>query len=402
MFTYKFHINTQRKNNLMLRITNNRKKSEAYMGLQLTQAELDSSLSGTSRNTRLEKLLASWVSQIKSLMLELADRKESDMDAKEILMILQERLLGVPAQNTKEDSDNRTFMLWFQRFIDSKTNKGTKGVYKHTLNRILLFDSEVGKKTFEDIDLQWLTDFEAFCAKTASKNARNIHLRNIRAVFNNAIDFDVTTSYPFRRFKVRPEATRKRSLTIEKLRELLNYECEPADEPHRDIFLLIFTLIGMNIADLHSATHSQIIDGRLEYRRAKTHKLYSIKLEPEAISMIEKYAGKKKLISIAERYGTAHDWGRRVNKGLRRIGPFERKGLGGKKIIKPLCPELTTYWARHSWATIAASLDIPRDTIAHALGHGGNTVTDIYIDFDQKKVDEANRKVLDWVLYGKK
>lgn len=293
MFTYKFHINTQRKNNLMLRITNNRKKSEAYMGLQLTQAELDSSLSGTSRNTRLEKLLASWVSQIKSLMLELADRKESDMDAKEILMILQERLLGVPAQNTKEDSDNRTFMLWFQRFIDSKTNKGTKGVYKHTLNRILLFDSEVGKKTFEDIDLQWLTDFEAFCAKTASKNARNIHLRNIRAVFNNAIDFDVTTSYPFRRFKVRPEATRKRSLTIEKLRELLNYECEPADEPHRDIFLLIFTLIGMNIADLHSATHSQIIDGRLEYRRAKTHKLYSIKLEPEAISMIEKYAGKK-------------------------------------------------------------------------------------------------------------
>ena len=63
-------------------------------------------------------------------------------------------------------------------------------------SRILLFDPEVGKKTFEDIDLQWLTDFEAFCAKTASKNARNIHLRNIRAVFNNAIDFDLTTSYP--------------------------------------------------------------------------------------------------------------------------------------------------------------------------------------------------------------
>ena len=57
--------------------------------------------------------------------------------------------------------------------------------------------------------------------------------------------------------------------------------------------------------------------------------------------------------------------------------------------------ELTSYWARHSWATIAASLDIPKDTIAHALGHGGNTVTDIYIDFDQRKVDEANRRVLE-------
>ena len=65
-------------------------------------------------------------------------------------------------------------------------------------------------------------------------------------------------------------------------------------------------------------------------------------------------------------------------------------------------PGLSSYWARHTWATIAASLDIPRDTIAHALGHGGNTVTDIYIDFDQAKVDQANRRVLDWVLYGKK
>ena len=62
--------------------------------------------------------------------------------------------------------------------------------------------------------------------------------------------------------------------------------------------------------------------------------------------------------------------------------------------------ELTTYWARHSWATIAASLDIPKETIAAALGHGGNTVTDIYIEFDKRKIDEANRKVLDWVLYG--
>lgn len=70
--------------------------------------------------------------------------------------------------------------------------------------------------------------------------------------------------------------------------------------------------------------------------------------------------------------------------------------------MSPLFPELTTYWARHSWATIAASLDIPKETIAAALGHGGNTVTDIYIDFDAKKIDEANRRVIDWVLYGKK
>lgn len=63
---------------------------------------------------------------------------------------------------------------------------------------------------------------------------------------------------------------------------------------------------------------------------------------------------------------------------------------------------MSSHWARHSWATVAASLDIPKETIAAALGHGGNTVTDIYIDFDRQKVDDANRRVIDWVFYGKR
>lgn len=70
--------------------------------------------------------------------------------------------------------------------------------------------------------------------------------------------------------------------------------------------------------------------------------------------------------------------------------------------LKSVLPGVTTYTARYSWATIAASLDIPKETIARALGHGGHSVTDIYIDFDQRKVDDANRRVIDWVLYGRK
>ena len=91
-----------------------------------------------------------------------------------------------------------------------------------------------------------------------------------------------------------------------------------------------------------------------------------------------------------------------MNKALKMMGPYKRVGRGGKKVRQPLFPKISTYWARHTWATIAASLDISRDVIAHGLGHGNNTVTDIYIDFDQSKVDDANRKVIDWVLYGKK
>ena len=75
------------------------------------------------------------------------------------------------------------------------------------------------------------------------------------------------------------------------------------------------------------------------------------------------------------------------------------KGL--KEIKEQLgLEELTTYWARHSWATIARKLKISKDTIALALGHGSHTVTDIYIEEDMAEVDEANRKVFDYVLYG--
>jgi integrase len=71
------------------------------------------------------------------------------------------------------------------------------------------------------------------------------------------------------------------------------------------------------------------------------------------------------------------------------------QGKYGRRKEKALHPDISMYWARHSWATLAAYLDIPKETIAAALGHGGRDVTDIYIRFDEKKIDEANRKVID-------
>lgn len=112
------------------------------------------------------------------------------------------------------------------------------------------------------------------------------------------------------------------------------------------------------------------------------------------------HVGTKNLLCIADRWTTHQQFGKQMNKALKRMGEMERVGRGGKKVFEPIVPELTTYWARHTWATIAASLDVPKETIAHVLGHGNDTVTDIYIDFDKKKVDEANRKVLDYV-FGK-
>ena len=292
------------------------------------------------------------------------------------------------------------FAARFLKFAETKKER-TKEIYMATYNRLLAY---AGKKleslTFEDITKAWLTGFDTFLQKTSpSKNARNIHLRNIRAVFNEAIDDEITTFYPFRRFKIKNAATPKRSLSVEQLRTLFAFPVEEHARKYLDMFKLIFFLCGINIIDLCNL--KGITDGRAEYYRAKTSRLYSIKVEPEALEIMERYKGKRQLLDILDRYNDYRDYAKRLNDNLQLIGEV-RIDKHGKKVHKPMFPHLTTYWARHTWATIAAELDIPKETIAAALGHGGNTVTDIYIDFDRRKIDEANRRVMDWVLYGKR
>lgn len=286
-----------------------------------------------------------------------------------------------------------------KEFLSLK-KESTKGVYIQTISRINSF-TNIENLEFKDITPEWLNKFDKHLSVTApSKNARNIHLRNIRAIFNFAINNEYTSLYPFRKYKIRPEQTRKRALSVEDLQIIFNYDVEPYAEIYRDIFKLIFMLIGINTIDLYGL--KEVHKGRIEYKRAKTGRLYSIKVEPEAMEIINKYQGIKGLLSITDRWDDYRNFRKQTNKALQRIGDIRREGKGGKKIITPLFPELTTYWARHTWATIAAELDIPDAVISQALGHAGeNTTTDIYIKRSQRKVDEANRRVLDWVLYGK-
>ena len=120
------------------------------------------------------------------------------------------------------------------------------------------------------------------------------------------------------------------------------------------------------------------------------------------MALIKKYRGKKHLVSICDRWEDYQDFTKNCNIALKKIGVVERKGLGGKKEINSEWPALSLYWARHSWATIARKIKISKDDIAQALGHGKKTVTDVYIEEDRDAIDEANRRVIDWVLYGKR
>lgn len=294
------------------------------------------------------------------------------------------------------DRECRSFIDVIREFMGTKAKKSTILCYEGTARKLEEYDNGC---TFDSIDRKWLTDFNSYMVNSGMRiNACGVHLRNIRAVFNYAIDEGYTEHYPFRRFSIPKEETRKRSLTVEQLRMLRDYPCEEWQVKYRDIFMLMFYMIGINAVDLLNAKKSDVVNGRLEYKRSKTGRLYSVKIEPEAMLIINKYAGDKYLIDVMENYGYYKDFLHRMNDSLRKIGEMERMGRGGKKVRTPLFPELSSYWSRHTWATIAAELDIPKETISEALGHSiGSEVTSIYIKFDRKKVDEANRKVIDFL-----
>lgn len=306
-----------------------------------------------------------------------------------------ERLKHLIEQSiTQKEEKRNTVLDLFDEFIASKTKRSTIELYELTKSKIERFS---GNCSFGEIDKKWLINFENFMLSAGmSTNTRSIHMRNLRAIFNYAIDEEITDNYPFRKFSIKKEETRKRALTVEQLRVLRDYPCEGYQQKYRDMFMLMFYLIGINSVDLLEA--KELKGERLEYRRAKTNKLYSIKVEPEAMEIIERYSGKNHLLDVLDKYNYYKDFLHRMNNGLKRVGEVEISGRGGKKKITPLFPDISSYWARHTWATIAASLDIPKETISAALGHEiGSPITSIYIKFDQNKVDEANRKVIDYV-----
>lgn len=393
MFTTKIYVNSAKNNTLMLRITNNRKKAELSLGFQMTEETLVDAMSPKPKpeNRRYSSLLSHWRLAIDDLKIQLAKEGKYDEDVKIIKAEVQKALFGVSDNADEVVVDKALFANYFRDFADRKTNNRTHAIYLSTLSRIQAFDTNLECLKFEDITIRWLTDFDNFLSRTSpSQNARNIHFRNIRTVINAAIDDDLTAHYPFRRFKIRPVPTKKRSLSVENIRMVFNADdLEDWEVKYLDFFKLTFMLIGINVVDLCNLT--EIVDGRVEYDRAKTHKPYSIKIEPEAMGLIEKYKGEKHLLNFTDNYANYRHFYNNLCKGLGSI----RDKLGLKS--------LTSYWARHTWATIAYNdCNISKDVIAQALGHGSGSVTDIYLDKSQVLVDDANRRVLDWVLYGKR
>ncbi len=305
---------------------------------------------------------------------------------------LKSIITGEPAEA------ERNILYFFDKFIQTKVKESTKEIYHTTMGRIERFDKTA---TFDTINRDWLERYQANeLIRGRQLNGIAIDLRNIRTVFNWAIDNDYTDRYPFRKFSIRSERKRYLALSAEEMRQVRDWPCELFLERYRDIFMLGFYLIGINLSDLLELPADCIKNGRIQYRRNKTARLYDIKVEPEAMEIINKYRGKKYLLDILDGGALPKSFGHHLNDSLKKLGEVTTTRNHRGQLVRtyhPLHPDMIWYTARRSWATIAAELDIPKETIGKALGHSewDNSTTDRYITFNYKKVDEANRRVLD-------
>lgn len=301
--------------------------------------------------------------------------------------------------------DNINFFEFAKTHIArmEENNQASRGNYGISVRKIQAY---VGSEnlSFNDITFNFLGNFDNWLKNNGvGTRGRSLYLSNLRAIFNAAVreyndeDNDIIriTRNPFKRFSLpKVEVPEKRALSLDQLKAFIAYQPQRETVQFaQDVFMLSFYLVGMNTVDLYQA--SKISEDRITYKRAKTRSVradgaeISIKIEPEAIQLIEKYRDKQneRIFNFHYRYATAAGFNSAVNEYLKEIG----KEIGVN--------ELDFYAARHTWATLFVNeCDGSESEAAFCLNHvSEHKVTSGYIKKDFARIDRANRKVLDLV-----
>lgn len=253
--------------------------------------------------------------------------------------------------------------------------------------------------TLNEIDISVVSTYEySLQRKGLARNTISFYIRNLRAIYNRAVDEElIADKRPFRRAYTGTSSTRKRAVEPKIIRSIaqLDLSHSKSIQMAADIFLFSFYTRGMAFVDIASLKWEQVKNGYLIYRRRKTGQQIVILWEPCMQQIAERYSDNtpnRYIFPIIkgknprqEYLSAAHN----INRNLRKLG----KNL-------QLNAPLTLYVARHSWASIAYSEQIPIQTISRALGHNSESTTRIYLaSIDNSAVDLANKQVLQTISF---
>lgn len=338
------------------------------------------------------------------------DQKKAD--AQKVLLGLETEKKDYSTEHFKKTFKAGTKIITVFKFIDQivedlkKANKiGNANMYKDCKRALSKYRNE-RDLNFSDINYSFLKRFEqSYSEKGVTGNSISVYMRTIRAIFNRAIaeGYCAPGLYPFNEYKISKlfTDTAKRALTKVQMQKIIDVKLDPALKlsDAKNIFLFSYYNRGMNFKDMACLKWGNIRENKMIYTRAKTGKAYNIGLLAPAIAILKQYkpitGGKKenyvfpilnseKHISASQIDNRIEKINKQINKDLKTIADKTKIGF-----------HLTTYVARHSYATIMKRSGVSTSIISESLGHHSEKTTQIYLDsFENTVLDEANKAIL--------
>lgn len=383
---------------IILRLSHKRKTNSISLGSAVPLEYWDKkkrlvkkSYKGVTSVTRLNNLFL----KKKSDALEVITK----LEAREELHLLSIKQLKEKITNDKK-AKSASFFDFGQKLAEEMMQAkrvGNARSYKLFLT-ILKSYAKGRDLTFEDINYDFIKKWETtHLAKGNKVNGFASYMRTLRAIYNKGIQAGLVDkkAYPFERYKIKTTPTEKRAISIDSLKKILVLELDQKHELFhvRNMFIASYLLYGMNFMDMVYLKTSNIINGRIKYRRRKTAKLYDIKITEQLQEILNFYTNGKsddeyvfpaiKRNNLNEQYKDI-EWARKkFNKGLKKLA-----ALCGIE------ETLTSYVARHSFATQAMMNDVPLQAISAMLGHSKLSTTQIYLaSLPSEVMDEYHDKL---------
>jgi integrase/recombinase XerD len=296
--------------------------------------------------------------------------------------------------STDRDIKTKSLFGFFEdeiKRLKAQDRLGYAETYQSTLNCLKRFTEE-RDYAFVNIQLDFLRKFEAYLlGRNCAVTTRSVYFRTFRTLWKTAITDKICPEkhYPFKDFafsKYNNPRTKKRAITKAQIDKIANEEIDPKQDAlinSRNYFLFSFYCRGLNFTDLASLKWDNIKDGELNYFRAKTKEEFQFKLHPTAVQILDHYKNLEGNSDagyifpiLYKRHATSLSIRDRKKKILKRVNKDIKelaKSVGIEKNV-------TTYVARHSYATALRVNGISKEMIGQSLGHEDTKTTDIYLD----------------------
>ena len=298
---------------------------------------------------------------------------------------------------------SQSVFMFFRKQIAKKEQMqcvGTKNNYTNAVNRFIEFRNQKDL-TFSQMTADMMEMYQAWLwNRGVGQNTVSFYLRTLRTLHHKAVEAGQATSNDiFAHVQTANVRTAKRAISVKDIRKIEKLELQIGSsiDKARDLFLLSFYLRGMAFVDMAFLKKSDLKCGMVSYNRRKTHQNLNIEWIKPMQAIIDKYAEQTKdspymLPILTGKETSPYTQYRKVeyntNYNLKKIG----------KMIGLKIP-LTTYVARHTWASIALHMNIPIATISEGMGHNSYKTTQIYLEsIDVATINEANKRIIRKIL----